>query len=454
MNIVIAGAGEVGQQLARSLWDRHNRITVVDRSGPLLERLHDHLDVMTVPGDCAVVGTLRKARIDKADLLVAATGDDASNVLACAIARHFHVPMTICRLERTTFFSAGDGWNPAALGIDHLIFPEQGCVAQVLSAIEHEAVVERIVLSYRDAECTALRVSHQSPLIGHPLRDFPEPDLLRQVRFSALVRQRRLVMPRGSTALQPGDEVYVAGPRAAVETLYDRFWPESSTAGPVIVAGANPLSLSLVLKLCDLGLDVRVIEADEDAANQFLDDLGRQVMLLRGAATDADVLQEAGVSQCRAFISILADDEDNILSGILAKQHGARKVITVTTKAEYMDIVPALATIDAGFSPRQAAANAVLNLLVTDEVRVQAILGRTRAYIYELRVQPGAPLCGQTLVASRIPESVVFSLIIRRGETLPATGDAVVQAGDKLVAVATPESVRVFERLVSPRSLL
>jgi trk system potassium uptake protein TrkA len=454
MNIVIAGVGEVGRELAWSFWDRRNNITVVDREAALLERLRDRLDVMTVPGDCAVVGTLRAAQIEKADLLIAATGDDASNVLACAIGRHFHVPMTVCRLACTAFFSSGEGWNPAALGIDHMIFPEAECVAQVLNAVEHQAVVERVVLSYRDAECTALRLSPESSMAGCALRDFPDLDLLRRVRFCAIVRQQRLVMPRGNTVFMPGDEVYVAGPHAAVVALYDRFWPEGDATGPVIVAGANRLSLSLVLKLCDLGLEVRVIERDEGPANHFLDALGRRAMLLRGQATDADVLEEAGVHQCRAFISILQDDEDNILGSILAKQQGARKVITVTNKAEYMDIVPALVTIDAGFSPRQAAANSVLNIITTNEVRVQAILTRTRAYIYELWVQPGAPLCGQRLADSRLPDSAVLALIIRRGETLAATGDAIVEEGDRLVAVATPDSVRTFEKLLTQRSLL
>jgi len=455
MNIVIAGAGEVGRELAWSFWDRRNNVTVIDRSGALLERLRDRLDVLTVPGDCAVVGTLRTAQIEKADLLIAATGDDASNALACAIARHHHVPMTICRLACSTFFGGGGSWNQAALGIDHLIFPEDECVAQVLAAVEHQAVVERMVLlSYRDAECTALRLSPESALAGCRVQDFPDPELLSRVRFCAIVRQQQLVMPRGETEFLPGDEVYVAGPHAAVAQLYDRFWPESDTTGPVIVAGANRLSLSLVLKLCDLGLEVRVIERDEGPANHFLDALGRRVMLLRGEGTDADVLEEAGVNQCRAFISILQDDEDNILGSILAKQQGARKVIAVTNKAEYMDIVPALAAIDAGFSPRLAAANSVLNLITTEDVRVQAILSRVRAYVYELRVHPGAPLCGQSLASSRLPESAVFALVIRRGETLAATGRTVVEEGDRLVAVATPDSVRRFEKLLTQRKLL
>lgn len=454
MKIVIAGAGEVGRELAWSFWDRRNSITVVDRSAGLLDRLRDRLDVMTVHGDCAVVGTLKSAQIEKADLLIAATGTDASNVLACGIARHFKVPMTICRLGSAGFFSVDDGWTPAGLGVDHLIFPEAECIAQILDALEHQAVIERIVLSYPDAECTALRLSPESSLVDCPLQDFPDPELLTRIRFSAIVRQQRLVMPRGNTVLQAGDEVYVAGARNAVAELYDRFWPDNSAAGPILVAGANRLSRQLVPKLCDLGLNVRVIEKEEGPAAAFLDELGRRAMLIRGEATNGDVLEEAGVSGCRAFISILDDDEDNILSSILAKQQGARKVITVTNKAEYVGIVPAMAAIDCGFSPRLAAVNSVLNILVTDEVRVQAVLNRTRAYIYEFRVVPGVPVCGRRLADCQLPPSAVFALVIRRSQALPATGELILEEDDKVVTVATPESARDLEKLLTRRSFL
>lgn len=444
----------MGRELAWSFWDRRNNITVVDRSAGLLERLHDRLDVMTVQGDCAVVGTLKAARVETADLLIAATGTDASNVLACAIARHFKVPKTICRLGSAGFFSDGDSWTPTAMGIDHLIFPEAECLAQILDALDHQAVIERIVLSYPDAECTALRLGPDSSLVGCPLQSFPDPELLARVRFPAIVRQQRLVTPRGNTVLMAGDEVYVAGTRNGVAELRDRFWPGHSTAGPVIVAGANRLSRQLVARLCDQGANVRVIESQEGPATAFLDELGRRAMLIRGEATDGDVQEEAGVSGCRAFVSILDDDEDNILSSILAKQQGARKVITVTNKAEYVGIVPALAAIDCGFSPRLAAVNSVLKILVTDEVRVQAVLNRTRAYIYEFRVVPGVPLCGQRLADCRLPPSAVFALVIRRSQAIPATGNVILEEDDKVVTVATPESARSLEKLLTRRSFL
>ena len=454
MKIVSAGAGEVGRELARSFGDRRNNMTVVERSAGLLDRLRDRLEVMTVTGDCAVVGILKRALGQTTDLFIAATRDDAANVLACSIARHFKVPMTICRLGCTDFFSDGDAWTPAALGIDHMIFPEAECVTQIRHALEHQAVVERIVLSYPDAECTGLRVSPRSSLVGCPLHDFPEPALLARVRIVAIVRQQRLVTLHGSTVFGTGDEVYVAGPRAAVAALHERFWPGHSSTGPVVVAGVNTLSRRLVLELCDLGLNVRVIEPSETTAAAFLDDLGRRALLIRGSSTDSDVLEEAGVKNCRAFISMLDDDEDNILGSILAKQHGARKVITVTHKAEYVGIVPAMAAIDCGFSPRLAAVNSVLNVLCTDEVRVQAVLNRTRAYVYEFRVQPGAPFCGRRLADCQMSEAAVFALIVRRAESLVPTGEVILEAGDRVVTVSTPETARDLEKPLTRRSFL
>ena len=454
MNIVIAGAGEVGRELAWSFWDQRNNITVMDRSAGLLERLRDRLDVMTVHGDCAVVETLKSARIAEADLFIAATGSDASNILACGVARHFKVGRTVCRLSNAGLFSEADGWAPAGLGIDHVIFPDAECIAQICDALEHQAVVERIVLSYPGAECTALRLSPESSLVGSSLHDFPDPEVLARTRFPAIVRQRRLVMPRGATVLQAGDEVYIAGEHHAVAALRDRFWPDHDASGPVLVAGANRLTRQLVPRLCDSGLSVRVIEASEEPATLFLDELGRRAMLIRGAATDSDVLEEAGVNVCRAFISMLDDDEDNILCSLLAKQQGARKVITVTNKAEYVDIVPAMGAIDCGFSPRLAAVNSVLKTVTTDEVRVQAVLNRARAHIYEFRVVPGVPLCGCRLADCRLPPSAVFALVIRRAEALAATGDLIIEPDDRVVMIATPEHARDLEKLLTRRSFL
>ncbi len=454
MHIIILGAGDLGKQLAWTLCERPNAVAVVDESAGLLERLKERLDVMTVQGDCANFSVLKNAGVRQADILIAATGSDASNVLACQIARHFGVKKTICRLSSHGFFSEKDGFPASTVGIDHVIFPQEETVERITYVLRHKSLVERIRFDVPGTQMTALHISNVSPLVGVQLRDFPHPELLSRLRFSAIVRDRSLEYPHGDTVLQGGDEVYVSGDSQSVESLMDLADPDHQPFSLVVVAGITRVSKILIQRLLEQGYKVRVVAENVTAGERLLDDLPEKVMVINGNPTESDVLEEAEVSDCGAFISTMRADEENILSGLLAKKMGADKVITVTNKAEYMDIVPALSTIDCGFSPRLVAVNAVLNLLGTETARVHAILHRFHAYVYEFEVQEGSPLCGKLIEDFESTPSTIFSLVFRDNRMIPATGDVRLQAGDQVAAITTPEVERLLEPLFRKHSIL
>ena len=454
MNIVILGAGEVGKQLAWTLSTNRNSVVVVDTRAGVLTRLQDRFDVMTVQGDCADFSVLKRAAVDKAELLIAASGSDSSNVLACQIARHFGVGKTICRLSSKGFFSAEDGFSSGHLGIDHTIMPEDECIGRILRVLQHQCLVERVDFNVRDAQMSCLRVASGSVLAGVKLVDFPDRELLSSIRFSAIIRDQRLLIPRGDTVLAPGDEVYVAGTTASAESLFDLADGESRRPSLVVLAGATRIARGLVPRLVAEGYMVRVIEENQSESEGFLDELGEGIMVIHGSPTDGDVLEEAGVAKCGAFISVQRDDENNILGCILAKEHGARKVIAVTNKAEYMEIVPALKPIDCGFSPRLVGVNSVLNLLGSETSRVHAMLHRTHAYVYEFRVAGGSRLCGQRIAAHTAGFPAIAALVLRGDRAIPATGDVVLEEDDRVAAIATPEHEQQLARLFHKRELL
>lgn len=454
MNIVILGAGELGRQLAWTLCEnRKNKVVVVDLSADRLERLRERLDVMTVQGEGASVSVLRQAGIDKAELLLAVTGFDATNVLACKLSQHFGVQRTICRVSTDIFFSTEAGFPPAAMGIDHLIHPLDDCVSQIMGVVHHQCAIERIPLAAARVEICAFRVRSGSVLVGVRLRDFPERDLLSRIRFSLVIRNRRFSPPTGEFVFRAGDEVYAAGAREDIERLLDYVDMREKSSKVVIVAGASNISRPLVESLVRDGKSVRVVEPDADRARVLMDDIGQGVMFIQGDATEGDVLEDAGVQGCHSFIGALRDDEDNILSCVLAKNLGACKVIAVTNKAEYVDIVPAMNAIDCGFSPRLVAANSVLNLLSSDTVRVHALLQRVHAYVYEFEIQAGAPVCGKR-IADTLPSSAIISIVFRDEIALPATGNMVLEAGDMAVVIARPKEVGRIESLLRRKRIL
>ncbi len=451
MNIVILGAGELGRQLAWTLCDKQNKVVVVDAAGSHLERLRERIDVMTIQGDCANVEVLRSAGIAKASLLIAVTGNDASNILACQLAKHYQVERTICRLSSAHFFSEEDGYPPATAGIDDIILPEEECVSRILAVLEHQSLVEKLSFSHAAAKMCAFRITAYSPLVNTRLRDFADKELLKKVRFCLLIREQKLIVPGGDTVFYSGDEVYVSGENKETNILLDMADPSQRPFSLIVVAGATRVGHKVITGLLETGKTVRVIEKDIDTARKLMDQLGKRVMVIHGDATEKDVLEDAGLDNCDAYISTLGDDEDNILSCVLAKKCGARKVICVTNKAEYMDIVPAMSAIDCGFSPRLVAVNAVLNLLSSDTARVHALLHRTHAYVYEFEVQRGASVCGRTIAECIPPGKGVLALVLRGEDLLPATGGTVLQAADKIAMIMQPQDVPRIEKLFGNR---
>ncbi len=455
MNIIILGAGELGRQLAWTLCDKNNRVVVVDCAADRLERLRERLDVMTVHGEGASVSVLKQAGVDKAELLLAVTGNGATNVLACQIARHFGVDKTVCRVAADHFFSAEDDFPASCLGIDHLIFPEQECIDRIMGVIDHQSMVERLTLPHGGAEVFAFRIRSLSPLNGLRLMDFPDRELLARLRFALILRNQRLIVPSGQVTFMHNDEVYAAGPTAALEQLIELAAPEQRPCSLVIVAGATGIGRKLIDALLETGKTVRLVEGDLNQARRAMDEIDNRVMVIQGDPTESDVLEDAGIGQCHAFVSTLRDDEDNILSCVLAKQLGARKTISITNKAEYVDIVPAMNAIDCGFSPRLVAVNSVLSLLSNKTARVHAILQRTHAYVYEFEVQAGAPVCNKRIVDSTAAAKGAILALVVRGETsLPATGDVVLEPGDLVVIIARPQDVPRLEPLFRKKSFL
>ncbi len=453
MNIVLLGAGEVGKQLAYTLCNIENNIVVVDSSFKLLNRLRDKLDVMTVHGDCANFRVLLDAGIKNADILIATTGNDAPNMLACQVAKHFNVKKTVCRLTSRDYFSEKHGYTPDSFGIDHLIFPEDECVQRIIGVLEYNIIVEKVRFKHSKAQITAIRIPRSSPLSGVRILDFPDPLLLSKIRFSTIIRDQKIIMPHGDTIFAVGDEVYVAGDKDSIDSLISFADPNCSSVKNIIIVGATRIGKNLAGKLITLGYNVRLIEESAKKGDELLGELGEKLMVINGDPTDGDVLDEIGVGVCEAFISTSDDDEENILTCILAKKKGAQKVITITNKAEYVDIVPGISGIDCGFSPRLVAVNSVLNFLGTETARVHAILQRAAAYVYELNVKSSSPICGKKLADYEKTLPVILSLVFRDGEMMPVTGELELKAEDEVAAIATPQNLKRLEQHFKKKKL-
>lgn len=448
MKVIIVGAGELGRLLAYTLCAENHDVVIVDSSLDGLERLTDKLDIMTVEGSCASVATLKSAGAESADVLLAVSGDEAANILSCQIASKLGVRHTLCRLYSSDAFSEKDGITPDSFGIWRTFSPPEECVRKILDVFDNEIILEKIRFSSPDALMAIFEITPSSLLAGLRIKDIPGSDLIATVRFAAILRSKQFLIPHGDTILVPGDKIYLAGHRDNVQAFIRWITPDSLPKRKrVIITGAGDAGKMLARKAASMGNDVVFIEKELKKGEELLDELPSGILLIHGDATDEETLEEAGISSCDIFVSAAQDDEENILSAIIAKRLGARKVVTLTYKPEYIKIVPALDLIDSGFSATLISVNTILRLLESGMMRIDAILQQFNAHLTEFRISERSPLCGKRLPEAGIPSSVVFALIFRGSQVITPSGHTVFHAGDTIVAIVTSESEKELKPL-------
>lgn len=448
MKIIIIGAGELGQLLAATLCAEDHDVVMIDSSNEQFEHLKEKLDLMVIEGSCSDVSVLKQGGIASADALLAVSGDEAANIIACRIASKFGVKKTICRFYSLDCFSPEDGITPEFFGIWRAFSPPEQCVRKICDILENPICLEKIQFTNPNALMEVISITPSSILAGTRLKDIPVADLLSTVRFAAIVRDRHFLIPHGDTLLVPGDKVYVAGHRDNVQKFVELVSPpEHRKLGRIIISGATETGMMLAEKLRSSSLELRFIEKSRRKGEGLLDALPAGLLVINGDPTDEEIMEEAGIENCDAFISTADDDEENILACIMAKRRGAKKVIAITHKPEYIRIVPAMEAIDCGISSTLVSVNTVLRMIETGTMRIDAKLQRFHAHLTEFRVSKHSPLAGKAIRECNLPPSAVFALIFRGFDVLTASGTTVLEPEDTVVTIVTPESKKDLEPL-------
>ena len=451
MKIVILGMGTLGEFLASTFCNDKHDVTALDSSPEVLASVRKRLDVLTVAGEGAFVDNLVRADVGKSNVFIAAGRDDTANIHACQSAKKLGAQHVVCRLSSERYFDPAESIPPAEFGIDHIVVPQTECAAQIMEAIDHPLILERIGFNIPDASIAAFNVANDAPIVDTKLGDFPEPNILGAVRLAAIVRNDDVIAPRGDTVIMEGDEIYVAGKRNDVDALIEWATPKSKQRRKrkkIIIAGCSRSGLALLRELSNRDYDVRVIDQDEDALESVSDSINSKTMLIGGDVSNGDILDEAGISETDVFVALGDDDESNILSSVLAKRMGAEKVVAVTNKEEYGPIIRQMKMIDCDFSRWLVAGNSILRHVSSiNRTHTSAMLHRTEAFVTEFPIKPGAPILGKSVDRCGFPESTTLSLVFRNGETLIPSGDLVLMENDIVIAITTRESESTLLKL-------
>jgi trk system potassium uptake protein TrkA len=417
MNIVILGAGRVGESVAESLASEANDITVIDTDPARLALLQDRLDLKGVAGNGIQPSVLRDAGIADADLFIACAQMDESNLVACKVARQlFNVPTTIARL-RSPEFQEGSPLTTEreGFGVDRVICPEQSVMRSIWQLIRYPEALQVLELAQGCLSLVAVRAVAGGPLVGHRLDEIPRLVPRADMRMVAIYRQdKALADVCGSTCIEPGDEVFVLSATEHLRGVLGALRERDRPVRRVMIAGGGRVGLRLARQLHG-EVQVKMVEVSRTRCDYLATQLPGDVLILNGDSTDEELMGDENVQDMDLFLALTSDDEDNIMACLLAKRMGARHVLALINRKAYADLVQGT-TIDIALSPAQAVIGELLAHVRWGHVEAVHSLRHGTAEVLEAVVSGDAAtsrLVGRRIGQIPLPAGAQIGAIVR-----------------------------------------
>jgi len=459
MKIIIVGAGRVGSSVAEALVSEANDITVIDTDANRVAELQDRFDLRGLVGNAALPSTLQQAGADDADMLIAVTAGDEINLVACKIAADlYNIPTRIARVRNVELQQHPTLIGEGGFRASHVIFPEQTVTDYLLKLIEFPEALQVLEFAEGGASLIAVRAFAGGPLVSHPIKDLRRHIPKVDARIVAIFRNEASVRVDGDTFVQPGDEVFFLAPSDSIRTVLSELRRMDKPVRRVILAGGGNIGLRLARAL-DTGeglatperFNVKIIEANKRRAESLAQHLSSDVLVLHGDATDEDLLTQEGVQDADVFIALTNDDENNIMSSLLAKRLGARRTIALINRKSYGDLMQG-GQIDIAVSPSYATLSALLRFVRRGDVVAAHSLRRGAAEALELIVhgdEKTSRIIGKSIEQIEMPRGATIGAVVRgagdKAQVLMAHHDVVIQAEDHLIVFV--ENKRIIPRV-------
>ena len=449
MKIIILGAGQVGGTLAEHLASEANDITIIDNDAARLGELQDRLDLRVILGNASYPDILESAGAKDAEMLIAVTNSDEVNMVACQVAHTlFRTPTKIARVRAPAYFNRQGLFQGNAIPIDVIISPEQVVTNYICRLIEFPGALQVLDFADNRVQLVAVKAYYGGPLVGQELRylrtHMPNVD----TRVAAIFRRDHPILPEGSTVIEVDDEVFFIAARNHIRAVMSELRRLEHPYRRIMIAGGGHIGERLAASL-ENRYQVKLIERDEQRSSRVAEQLNRTVVL-RGDVTNQELLLQEGIEDTDVFIAVTNDDQANIMSSMLAKRLGARKVMTLINKPAFVDLVQG-GDIDIAISPQQATIGSLLTHVRRADVVNLHSLRRGAAEAIEAVAhgdERSSKVIGKAVADVDLPDGARIGAIVRREEVIIAHDDVVIEPEDHLIIfLVDKRRIRDVEKL-------
>jgi trk system potassium uptake protein len=469
MKIIILGAGQVGASVAESLVSEENDITIVDTDAARIAYLQDRLDLRGVVGNAAWPSVLENAGAADADLLIAVTQSDQTNLVACKVAKSvFNLPTRIARLRSGDFLRNESLLSEENFAVDFALCPEEIVTDYIAKLVAFPEALQVVEFANGRVTLVGVRAYEGGLLVGHPIKSMREHFPIGiEARIPAIFRRGQPIAPEGNTVIEAGDEVFLLAATEVIRSALRELRRMQKPVQRLMIAGGGNIGQRVAARL-QKRYEVKVLEQSPARAEQLASALGNALVLC-GDATDEELLEQENIAEMDMFLALTNDDEDNIMSATLAKRLGCKRVVALINRRAYADMVQG-GPIDIGLSPAQVSIGTLLAHVRRGDVAGVHSLRRGAAEALELVAhgdEKHSRVVGRRLGDIEWPKGVTVGAIVRHfdqaqmigvaddgttirrfGEVIIAHHDTVVEAGDHVIVFCVRKQlVRKVEKL-------
>nr|CAA6820261.1 MAG: Trk system potassium uptake protein TrkA [uncultured Thiotrichaceae bacterium] len=438
MKVLILGAGQVGRSVAEVLAHEDNDVTIVDTDATVLRELREKLDVRTEVGQASYPRVLERAGIEDVDMLIAVTNSDEVNMVACQVAfTLYRTPTKIARIRSSHYLQHPRLFVQEALPIDVLISPEQLVTDHIFRLISHPGALQVLNFSEGKIQLVGVKALSGGALIGNKLLDMYEHMPGIKASIAAIFRKGKPLKIKEDTVVEVDDEVFFVASPKHIRAIISEMRRLDKPYKRIIIAGGGNIGNRLARLLEEAKYQVKIIESNTDRASKLAERLDKTIVL-EGDASDEGLLIEENIENTDVYIAVTNDDEANILSSMLAKRLGARRVMSLINRMSYAELVER--NIDLAISPQQITIGALLTHIRRGDIVAVHSLRRGAAEAIEVVAhgdKKTSRVVGRRISEVKLPPSTIIGALVRGDEVIMLDENPLIEASDHIIMFLT-----------------
>lgn len=444
MIIVIAGAGEVGSHLAKLLSNEEQDITLLDANTERLALLDANYNLMTVVGEPTSVAALKEAGVGGCDLFIAVTPYESNNILACSIAKKLGAKRTVARIDAYEFMEKKNEELVRYLGVDKVIYPEYLAAEVIATALKRPWARNWFELHNGRIILAGIKLRQGAPIADVKLKDFAFDN--RHFHVSAIKRNHETIIPRGDDRMLAGDILYITTTKDHIDELLAITGKTDYKIKRVLIAGGSKIAVRLV-KLAHNDFRFKIIDNDMERCRK-LPQKCPDCDIIHGDARDIDVLNDVGIADMDAFISLTENSESNIFSCLNAKELGVKKTVAGVENIQFISQAENL-NIGTVINKKLLASSTIFQLLLDADSSTSKCLALADAEVAELEAKEGSKITLGSVRTLKLPRELTLAGLIRGDEGMLITGNTVIQPGDHVLVFCLAGALHKIEKLFS-----